>query len=46
MKKLIVLNHKMNLEYDQVIDYIQKINKIETTNNIIVCPSIFIWKHS
>lgn len=39
MKKLIVLNHKMNLEYDQVIDYIQKINKIETSNNIIVCPS-------
>ena len=39
MKKLIILNHKMNLEYDEVFPYIDKINKIETDNNLIVCPS-------
>ena len=39
MKKLIVLNHKMNLEYDEVIPYINTINQINTENNIIVCPS-------
>lgn len=39
MKKLIILNHKMNLDYDEVPSYIDRINKLETTNNIIVCPS-------
>lgn len=39
MKKLIVLNHKMNLEYDEVATYIGRLNKINTDNNIIVCPS-------
>ena len=39
MKKLIVLNHKMNLDYDEVYPYINRINKIETENDIIVCPS-------
>jgi triosephosphate isomerase len=39
MKKLIVLNHKMNLEYDEIFPYIEKINKINTTNNLVVCPS-------
>ena len=39
MKKFIILNHKMNLEYDEVVPYIQELNKIETENNIIVCPS-------
>ena len=39
MKKLIVLNHKMNLEYDEVVPYIEKINKISTNNNLVVCPS-------
>ena len=39
MKKLIVLNHKMNLEYDEVIPYINTLNQITTDNNIIVCPS-------
>lgn len=39
MKKLIILNHKMNMEYDEVHNYIKKINEIETTNNIIICPS-------
>lgn len=39
MKKLIVLNHKMNLDYDEVFPYIDKLNKIETDNDIVVCPS-------
>lgn len=39
MTKTVILNHKMNLEYDEVIPYIQKLNQIETEHNIIVCPS-------
>ena len=39
MNKLIVLNHKMSLEYDEVPTYIQKINEIKTDNNLIICPS-------
>ena len=39
MKKLIILNHKMNLEYDSVYEYIDKLNKIDTDNNIVVLPS-------
>lgn len=39
MKKLIVLNHKMNLDYDEVFPYIDELNKIETDNDLIVCPS-------
>ena len=39
MKKLIVLNHKMNLEYDEVYPYIERINKISTNNNLVICPS-------
>ena len=39
MKKLIILNHKMNLEYDEVIPYINTLNQINTENSIIVCPS-------
>ena len=39
MKKIIVLNHKMNLLYDDLIPYIMGLNEIETENNIIVCPS-------
>ena len=39
MKKIIVLNHKMNLEYDEVVPYINTLNKIDTDNNIIICPS-------
>lgn len=39
MGKMIILNHKMNLEYDQIYEYIDVLNKIETNNNIIVCPS-------
>lgn len=39
MKKLIILNHKMNLEYDEVPSYIDKLNNIDTDNSIIVMPS-------
>ena len=39
MKKIIVLNHKMSLEYDEVPMYIDKLNKIDTDNDIIVIPS-------
>ena len=39
MKKLIILNHKMNLEYDEVVPYINTLNQINTENNIIICPS-------
>lgn len=39
MEKLVILNHKMNLEYDEVIPYIQELNQIETSSSIIVCPS-------
>lgn len=39
MKKIIVLNHKMNLEYDEVIPYINTLNQINTDNNLIICPS-------
>jgi triosephosphate isomerase len=39
MKKLIILNHKMNLEYEEVIPYINVLNQITTENNLIICPS-------
>ena len=39
MNKLIILNHKMNLEYDEVFNYIDRINQIDTSYNLIVCPS-------
>ncbi len=39
MEKIIILNHKMNLEYDQTYEYIEELNKLDTTNNIIICPS-------
>lgn len=39
MKKIVILNHKMNLEYDEVVPYIQRLNQIETNNSIIVCPT-------
>ena len=39
MKKIIVLNHKMNLLYNEVLEYIVKLNNIDTDNDIIVCPS-------
>lgn len=39
MKKLIVLNHKMSLNYDEVYSYIGRTNEIDTDNDIIICPS-------
>ena len=39
MKKMIVLNHKMYLEYDEIPLYIDKLNKIDTDNSIVVIPS-------
>ncbi len=39
MKKTIILNHKMSLEYDEVPIYIDKLNKIDTDNDIVVVPS-------
>lgn len=39
MEKLIILNHKMNLEYDEVYPYIEKLNQLDTSKNIIVCPA-------
>jgi len=39
MDKIIVLNHKSSLLYDEVYKYIEKTNKLNTKNNIIICPS-------
>ena len=39
MKKLLVLNHKMGMLYDEVYYYIDRLNKIDTDMDIIVCPS-------
>lgn len=39
MKKLIVLNHKMSLLYDDLYTYIERTNNIETDSDIIICPS-------
>lgn len=39
MSKLIVLNHKMNMLYDDIYKYINDINNINTDNSIVVCPS-------
>jgi triosephosphate isomerase len=39
MSKLIVLNHKMNMMYDDVYSYINEVNKINTDNSIVVVPS-------
>lgn len=39
MGKLIVLNHKMSLLYDDLYNYIERINNIDTDTDIIICPS-------
>lgn len=39
MKKLIVFNHKMSLLYDNLYPYIERVNNIDTENDIIICPS-------
>ncbi len=35
----IVLNHKSNLVYEQVIDYANQLENMKTTQELIVCPS-------
>ena len=37
MKKIIVLNHKMNLYYEELYEYIDRINKLN--HNLIIAPS-------
>ena len=39
MNKLIVLNHKMSLMYDEVYNYIERLNNIITDHDVIICPS-------
>ena len=39
MKKLLVLNHKMSMLYDEVYYYIDRLNNLDTDMDIIVCPS-------
>ena len=39
MKKIIVFNHKMSLLYDDLYNYIERVNNIDTDNDIIICPS-------
>lgn len=39
MKKLVVFNHKMSLLYDDLYNYIERVNNIDTDNDIIICPS-------
>lgn len=44
MKKMIILNHKMNLLYNELDKYIDNINKIKYSD-IIICPtSLYIDK--
>ena len=39
MEKIIVLNHKMKMLYDDVYSYIEKTNNLNTNSNLIICPS-------
>ena len=39
MNKLVVLNHKMSLLYDDLYSYIEMLNNIETDCDIVICPS-------
>ena len=39
MNKLIVFNHKMSLWYDDLYNYIDRINNIDIDDDIIICPS-------
>lgn len=39
MKKLLVLNHKMGMLYDEVYYYIERLNNLDTDMDIVVCPS-------
>ena len=39
MKKIIVFNHKASLLYEDLYNYIEMTNNIDTENDIIICPS-------
>lgn len=39
MNKLIILNHKMSLMYDELYSYIETLNNLETDHDIIICPA-------
>ena len=39
MNKIVVLNHKMSLLYDDLYNYIERTNNLDTESNIIICPS-------
>ena len=39
MNKIIALNHKMNLNYNELKEYIEKINSINTPNDIMIFPT-------
>ena len=39
MEMIIALNNKSNLEKEPFTEYIEKINEIQTTHQIIVCPT-------
>ena len=39
MRKLVVFNHKMSLLYDDLYNYIERTNNIDTEHDIIICPS-------
>lgn len=39
MRKIIIFNHKMSLLYDDLYNYIERTNNLETDNDIIICPS-------
>ena len=39
MRKIIIFNHKMSLLYDELYNYIERTNNLETDNDIIICPS-------
>lgn len=39
MNKLVVLNHKMSLLYEDLYSYIEMLNNVNTDCDIVVCPS-------
>lgn len=39
MKKLVIANLKMNLNNDEILDYVKEINKKHFDNNVVICPT-------
>lgn len=39
MKKMIVLNHKMNLLLDDVLTYVEELKTLQTDYDLVICPS-------